>query len=249
MNNQILFLKMYLACIFVLAYGISFCSANTEGQLLELEVFVQSQFAENENMKSRVAELEGEVATLVAENLEEEFETKSGELKGVETMAEKEELPKSEHNGFSGHLFTRAAGSSWAFHAYRSRNRCYNSYETIEFDVETIDNVGMYDPRDGIAEPPVSGVYVFTWTVAAPHQTKFATELVIDGRMAGVITTDSDATQSSGSGTHPATAVVVAQVNAGSHCYIRMRSGTGDCANVLSDDNIVRTTFSSWQLF
>ncbi|XP_045201942.2 uncharacterized protein LOC123555361 [Mercenaria mercenaria] len=241
---------MYLAYVFVLAFGISFCSANIEGLFLELEAVVQSQFAENENMKSRVAELEGEVTALVAENLEEEHETKSGELKGVKTVAERREIPKSDHSSFSGHLFTRATGNSRAFHAYRSQNRCYNNYETIEFDVQALDNVDMYNQRDGIFEPPVSGVYVFTWTVAAPVHTHIATELVIAGRMAGVITSDSDASQSSGSGTHPATAVVVAQVNVSTHCYIRVRhTGSGDCAWVLSDDNKVRSTFSGWQLF
>lgn len=142
-------------------------------------------------------------------------------------------------------------GPTTAFHTFHSTNRCYNDHETMIFDSEALDeggfgDVGIYDKRDGIFEPPTTGVYVFTWTTAANSATKFTTELIITGQVAGVMTSDYDSSASSG--IHPATAVVVAHVPAGTHCYIRVRT-SATCASVLSDSNSVRTTFSAWKLF
>jgi hypothetical protein len=149
-------------------------------------------------------------------------------------------------------IFTGAAGSDRAFHAYRSITNCYDDHEKIVFDIERQDDYNVYDVRDGIFEPMASGVYVLTWTVVAPLHTKFITELIIGGRMAGVITTDSDTTSgvhNAGTGLHPATAVVVAQINPGDRCYIRVRHSSNNCINVYSDSNSVRSTFSGWQLY
>ena len=110
----------------------------------------------------------------------------------------------------------------------------------------------MYDVRDGIFEARESGVYVFTWTIATPINTRITTELIIGGTMRGKLTTDSDngeGNDNTGSGFHPATAVVVATMSTGDHCYIQARHLLHTCINVLSSSNSVRSTFSGWKLY
>lgn len=161
-----------------------------------------------------------------------------------------------------------AAGNNVGFYAYRTTNLCYFNHETIVFDMTSIDqggvgNLGVYNNRDGIFEPSVTGVYVFSWTVAAPKDGhRFVTELIINGIVKGVIASGPDISVSSsgtgdpppqkrateGSGVHPATAVVVAQVDAGYRCFIRVRHSTGACTYVLSERTTALSTFSAWRL-
>lgn len=146
---------------------------------------------------------------------------------------------------------TGAVSSSRVFHAYLSTTKCYNDYVKIIFDAEAYDDSNWYDARDGIYEARESGVYVFTWTVAAPPNTRVTTELIVGGAMKGVITTDSDkpSNDGTGSGLHPATAVVVVNMSVGDHCYIRVRHQTQPCLNILSNANSVLSTFSGWKLY
>nr|ALT31591.1 complement C1q-like protein 1 [Ruditapes philippinarum] len=226
--------------LFFLICGIICSSANIEERVFDLENEVQDQLAENEMMQERLKALELEVSEIVAQEKEDNL------IKTRGVSSSNAEI------GQTHQLLKRAAGSNRAFHAYRSITSCYDDHEKIVFDTESHDDYHVYDVRDGIFEPPVSGIFVFTWTVVAPLNTKFRTELIIGGRMAGVITTDSDTSSgvgNTGTGLHPATAVVVAQINPGDHCYIRVRHSSNTCVNVYSDSNSVRSTFSGWQLY
>lgn len=71
---------------------------------------------------------------------------------------------------------------------------------------------------------------------------------MVHGHVKGVLVSDSDESQFGGSGVHPATAVIIARANTGDNVYIRARQAVGGLVNILSDDNIVRTTFSGWLL-
>ncbi|XP_053381715.1 uncharacterized protein LOC128549224 [Mercenaria mercenaria] len=144
----------------------------------------------------------------------------------------------------SWHLSKRAAQSEVAFHVYLSGERCYSNLEIFKFDVEPVDVGGGYNTADGIFDAPATGRYVFSWTVAAPQGSWFSADLIINGKVQGVVMTDSDL-GGSGNGVHPVTGVVLANVNAGNHVYVRFKQGTS-CH--VKSDSYVRTSFTGWLL-
>lgn len=144
----------------------------------------------------------------------------------------------------TGLLTRRGAGTEVAFHVYLSGSRCYSNHEIFKFDREAVDVGSGYNINDGIFDAPATGLYVFTWTVAATQGSWYTAELVIDGAVKGWIITDSD-TAGTGNGVHPATGIVLANVNAGDHVFIRYLTGSN--CHVESDFK-TRTTFSGWLL-
>lgn len=252
----------YLVHVFVFTYGVLFCSASIEYRLRNLESLVKLQQREHESLSSRIASIENDVFNLYAACRDPKKSDDNKIATGVQKA-----LPT-----FPETVYKRASGNTIAFYAYLSSNDCYHNHEVIIFDAESLDvggvsDVGVYDKRDGIFEPHVAGVYVFTWTVAAPTGSRVVTELIISGRVEGVLTTDPDvgvsinemstmtdpppqrrAVSGIGSGVHPSTAVVTARVSAVDRCFIRVSQNFGSCATVLSDRNTVFTTFSAWQV-
>lgn len=93
---------------------------------------------------------------------------------------------------------------------------------------------------DGIFDAPVTGVYVFTWTIAAKAQSWLVSELIVSGERKGLITSDNDANDLT-----PTTAIALVHLNAGQHVYVRRFRG-GDCT-VVSDEH-TRAVFSGWLL-
>lgn len=109
---------------------------------------------------------------------------------------------------------------------------------------------GGYTASDGIFDVPVSGVYVFTWTISTSRfYHPITTHLIVDGVTRGILTTDSDGSSSIvGAGSHPATGVVVIYAPAGKHVFIKavnLNTGTG----TLESNELIRSTFSGWLLF
>lgn len=131
-----------------------------------------------------------------------------------------------------------------AFYAYASRDRCYNNRETIIFDRKMLDVHQAYNTNSGIFVVPVTGIYVFSWTVAAPHNNWFFAELVVNNIVAGRVMTDADV-GGRAQGVHPATGVAVLMVDAKSHVFVRFNKGH-NC--VLMSGNLARSTFSGWLL-
>ncbi|XP_045183056.2 uncharacterized protein LOC123541560 [Mercenaria mercenaria] len=144
----------------------------------------------------------------------------------------------------SWHLSKRAVESEVAFHVYLSGNRVYSSHEIFKFDVETVDVGGGFNTADGIFDAPATGLYVFSWTVAAPQGSFFSAELIVNGAVQGVVESDSDL-GGPGNGVHPATGVVLANVNAGNHVFVRFHQGT---SGHVKSDSYMRTSFSGWLL-
>ncbi|XP_045183085.2 uncharacterized protein LOC123541582 [Mercenaria mercenaria] len=136
-----------------------------------------------------------------------------------------------------------------AFHVYMSRSRCYNNREILKFDRKVVD-IGSkggsgFNMYSGIYVAPTTGLYVFTWTVAAEHRTWFVSELEVNGAVKGITKADSDV-KGNGVGTHPVTGFVLAQVISGDHVYIRFIRHTG-CT--VKSDSSNRSTFTGWQMF
>ncbi|KAH3711259.1 complement C1q-like protein 4 isoform X1 [Dreissena polymorpha] len=130
---------------------------------------------------------------------------------------------------------------SVAFHAYQSGNKCIQNMQTFVYEQVLLNDGNGYSTRDGIFDPPVSGVYVFTWSIA-DHHDWYAAELVVDGVSRGATIADNDTDD-----TAVGTAVVVLYVRAGSHVFVRRSAGNG--CTVLNEDNLARNSFSGWLLY
>ncbi|XP_053381716.1 uncharacterized protein LOC128549225 [Mercenaria mercenaria] len=145
----------------------------------------------------------------------------------------------------SWHLSKRTAESQVAFYVYLSSTRCYGNHEIFKFDVETVDVGGGFNTADGIFDAPATGLYVFSWTAVALQKSYFSAELIVNGVVKGVVEADPDV-GGPADGVHPATGVVLANVNAGNHVFVRFKQG-GSC--YVKSDSSARTSFSGWLLF
>lgn len=101
----------FLASVILLASGVICSFATIEERISDLETVVQGQFAENEQMRDRLKELEQEVAELVEEESESYLDD--------QRLTEKRDIPL---NGLPGHLLTRLFPFSF-FTYYRSHMR------------------------------------------------------------------------------------------------------------------------------
>ncbi|XP_053402943.1 uncharacterized protein LOC128558119 isoform X1 [Mercenaria mercenaria] len=124
-----------------------------------------------------------------------------------------------------------------AFHAYMTGQKCFHEQQLMVFNREVVDEGDGYSETDGIYVVPVTGTYVFTWTVFSQKYVWFRADIIIDGVSKGWILADSDNDQ--------ATGIVIARVNAGNHVFIRRDKGDG--CNL--HDDFARSTFSGWKLF
>ena len=129
-----------------------------------------------------------------------------------------------------------------AFHVYLSSSRCFNDHQIIEYDTEVLDTGNGYNEHDGMYVVPESGLYVFTWTYAADYAQYAVTEIVVNG-------VAESWTISDGSGgsllLSPSSGLILANVNAGDHVFIRRVQGNG-CTAI--SNKFMRPTFSGWQL-
>ena len=138
-----------------------------------------------------------------------------------------------------------------AFHVYMSKTHCYHLDSALAFDIKPVDVGGGFSHDNIIYDVPFAGTYVFTWTITAwPISGKIVTELYHNDRAVGVLTSDPDVGPVSGNGIHPATGVVVVKANASDHFYIVMKDAPPSACggDVLSDDTMVRSSFSGWLL-
>jgi hypothetical protein len=138
-----------------------------------------------------------------------------------------------------------------AFHVYTNNTRCYHIDSALAFDFKPVDVGGGFSHDNNIYDVPYAGTYVFTWTVTAwPVSGKIVTELYHNNGPVGVLTSDPDVGPVTGNGVHPSTGVVIIKVAASDHVSVRMKHAPpSTCGgDVLSDDNMVRSTFSGWML-
>jgi len=114
--------------------------------------------------------------------------------------------------------------------------------QTNHFQV--IDVGGGYNNQDGIFDVPVTGVYVFVYTVYADQNHFVRTELVINGQ----VKTASIADGATPHEVHSSTAIIVVPANAGEHVFVR-RADTNSQCNIVSSMTLAVSSFSGWILY
>ncbi|XP_045194589.2 uncharacterized protein LOC123550223 [Mercenaria mercenaria] len=124
-----------------------------------------------------------------------------------------------------------------AFYVYLTSTHCFRDKEIVIFNNEGLDYGGGYETYDGIYTVPVSGTYVFTWTMTSHYDDWFITDIVVDGVTKSWIISTRDNDQGSGT--------VVVDVNEGSHVFIRRSYGDGCTV----PDTYTRSSFAGWKLF
>ena len=105
-----------------------------------------------------------------------------------------------------------------------------------------VTNVGnMYNGHDGLFVAPVTGMYVFFWTVSCTERRSVATELVKDGTAYGFSYADSDDEFDFVNAGNS----IVLQVNQGQHVWVRFT----DAHDYRTIQGGNRDTFSGWLLY
>lgn len=100
-----------------------------------------------------------------------------------------------------------------------------------------------FNENDSIFDVPISGVYVFTWTIVPEYNTYIQVQLMVNGVVKGASFSDSQEIHD----IHPASATVVLHVNQGDH--VSLRRGLATKGVVRVDPNHATNTFAGWLLF
>ncbi|XP_053402944.1 uncharacterized protein LOC128558119 isoform X2 [Mercenaria mercenaria] len=216
-------------------------------------VIIKSFENENKELKLRVQTLENDRAkheegskTDVATSYREVLGNMGNRWKAFNEEKAKDVNDISKRDNAAGNGYIQTSNRSHmvkrespniAFHAYMTGQKCFHEQQLMVFNREVVDEGDGYSETDGIYVVPVTGTYVFTWTVFSQKYVWFRADIIIDGVSKGWILADSDNDQ--------ATGIVIARVNAGNHVFIRRDKGDG--CNL--HDDFARSTFSGWKLF
>ncbi|KAL4218098.1 Complement C1q-like protein 4 [Mactra antiquata] len=225
-----------------------------EGRLDQLEIGAEVQYERTNDLEQRLSVLEKFVVGMLSSN--NSSQTGNSALSKEEIGNLLENLSEQVDTNYSMPILPgigalRQFGApKVAFHSYISANRAFSPNEVVIFDqVMNNDGVG-YTAADGLFDAPTTGTYVFTWTItAAKFGHPVTTQLMVNGEMRGVLTSESDytTTGATGTGSHPATAVVVTHVNMGEHVFLRVSYPQGGTSSFQSN-SLDRSTFSGWLL-
>ncbi|CAG2194781.1 COL8A [Mytilus edulis] len=97
-----------------------------------------------------------------------------------------------------------------------SSSTTLNKNSIVKFDNVITDEGGDFNPGDGIFVSPISGIYLFSWTVFTASSKSVDTELRVDN-----VIIDSMYAYIGTSSHVPATKVVLCQVKKGDHVWIQ----------------------------
>ncbi|XP_045180164.2 uncharacterized protein LOC123539585 [Mercenaria mercenaria] len=227
---------------FVLVSGIACEEASKEKRLALLNSKVKLQHEEREELRRRMSELEGQVAALKV--------TRGPDQNTVQLTTAADSNLRDDTSGAKGHISKRQSTPQAAFHVYMDRTICYHIGESFIFQSKPLDIGGGFGHDDRIYDVPLSGIYVLTWTVAVPTiYHSVVTELFVNNGAVGILTSDPDTGPTTATGIHPASGVVVIRLSASDHVSIRIKQASNSCGGkVMSDDSVVRTTFSGWMI-
>ncbi|XP_062598318.1 complement C1q-like protein 4 [Saccostrea cucullata] len=132
--------------------------------------------------------------------------------------------------------------SSIAFYSYLSKNSGpITAHHTLVYDVSHINRGNGYNKNDGIFIAPVSGVYVFHFSVCIGGSAYASFEILVNGEVIGAVNEESH----TGMGYREGSNLVVTFANSGDHVFIRTQRST--IGYVFSND-MCKTSFSGWFL-
>ncbi|KAL4218101.1 hypothetical protein ACF0H5_022837 [Mactra antiquata] len=217
-----------------------------ESRLDQLEIGAEVQYERTNDLKQRISVLEKFVVGMLSGN--------NISQTGNSALS-KEEVGKLLENNYSMPILPvngalrQSAAPKVAFHAYLSQDQDFHPQNSVTFD-QVMNFSSGYTAGIGVFQAATTGAYVFTWTItAAKLSHPVTTQLVVNGQIKGVITSESDVTPTdvTGSGNHPATGVVVTHVEAGQYVSVRVSYPQGGTSSIQSN-TLNRSTFSGWLL-
>ncbi|KAK3091082.1 hypothetical protein FSP39_017000, partial [Pinctada imbricata] len=137
----------------------------------------------------------------------------------------------------------RQSGSNQiAFYAHLSSTHANPAiHQNIIFNRVQLNIGNAYDGNSGIFTVPISGLYVFTWTVISSGHGHIFTDLVVNGKVYGGIIGDSDDTLALSVG---ATTLVL-DAKAGDRVLVWTTDHQKPTANLISTEG-ARSSFAGW---
>lgn len=129
-----------------------------------------------------------------------------------------------------------------AFHAYISKHTNeITGDHTLIFDVVKTNEGNSYHPATGVFNVPVTGVYVFTWTIRLSLNSRHSTQLMKNTEEVDVIHLSTG-----GVSTSEVTGVVVIATNEGDDIFVKTLNQFN--AGAIESDYSGRSSFSGWKL-
>ncbi|XP_063412607.1 complement C1q-like protein 4 [Mytilus trossulus] len=179
-------------------------------------------------------------------NVVEKQQNKISKLEGIVQEQERVEKIENQYRNRSSRLLEGGSQSlpgteQVAFYAYLSKTEAISPHHTLIFDhVET--NVGQaYNQHSGAFTVPISGVYMFSYTVFPNGAGSFASvELTVNSMPHGAIFVDSSSADGDFTG---CTGFVVLALKQGDICLVRFHS-TYQSAGKIESDSFMRSSFS-----
>ncbi|VDI26707.1 Hypothetical predicted protein [Mytilus galloprovincialis] len=116
---------------------------------------------------------------------------------------------------------TKTGQKSVLYFVRLSSETTLNKNSIVKFDNVITDEAGNFNPGDGIFVSPVTGIYLFSWTVFTASSKIVDTELRVDNVIIDTMYAYI------GIGSHvPATKIVLCQVKKGDHVWIQTTAHT-----------------------
>ncbi|VDI65097.1 Hypothetical predicted protein [Mytilus galloprovincialis] len=205
-------------------------------------------FQVNSERFSRIEEtlkkLENENRNL--QNVVEKQQNKISKLEGIVQEQERMGKDGNQYKNRSSRLLEGGSQSlpgteQVAFYAYLSKSKAISPHHTLIFDhVET--NVGQaYNQHSGAFTVPISGVYIFSYTVFPNGVGSYASvELTVNTMPHGAIFVDSSSGDPDYTG---CTGFAVLALKQGDVCLVRLHSTYKSAGNIESD-HVMRSSFS-----
>ncbi|CAC5408344.1 unnamed protein product [Mytilus coruscus] len=220
----------------------------TKHDSILLDIF-EKRVADNERRKL-VETNTGIVVSLAKnrnlQNVVENQQNKISKLGGIVQKQERMGKDENQYRNRSSRLLVGGTQSPTetndvAFYAFVSKTEAISPHHTLIFDhVET--NIGQaYNQQSGAFTVPISGVYIFSYTVFPSGAGSYASvELAVNSISRGAIFIDSSSGDPDYTG---CTGFAVLALKQGDVCFVRVHS-THHAVGRIGSDSVMRSSFS-----
>ncbi|XP_061172926.1 uncharacterized protein LOC133182192 [Saccostrea echinata] len=191
----------------------------------ELKAAMKDLLRENENMKSEFETMKN----ILRKHVQDTDDKLKKQSKGEEIVDSVEDNFRSDLGRNEQRVArivppsSSSSVSSIAFYSYLSKNSGpITAHHTMVYDNLHINRGNGYNKYDGIFIAPVSGVYVFHFSVCIGGSAYASFEILVNGEVIGAVNEESHA----GMGYREGSNLVVTFANSGDHVFIRTQKGT-----------------------